>query len=219
MDTGNTIKAPEVLCEEQTGEAPTFRVELARAARAEDLLDPEIQDSLTRLATKIRRTAPALAAHEVEDLVQSANERVLSKLHTFQGRSQFKTWVCGVARRLFIDLSRRAKIRPTPAGETVEMQGAAAKSMNPDLREGALRLFSWLKDEGRAEVPRGAEVLTLLINSGANWDYVSQAMTAYTRTAWTVEAVKGTVRRIKRTDQGRSLCEALNAPMDDEEDA
>lgn len=190
-----------------------------KIVQPEDLLAFGIQESLVKLATKMRRTAPTLVAHEVDDLVQAAMERALERLHTFEGRSSLKTWVCAIARCKFIDMSRRAKIRPTPGGEIVEHHKGLAPRLTPELRERFDRLYLWLKDgEGRDVVPEGHAVLTLLVNRGANWDHVSAEMTSYTRQPWTARHVRTTVRQIKRTDQGRVLCEVLGAPTEDDDE-
>jgi RNA polymerase sigma factor (sigma-70 family) len=189
-----------------------------RRPRPEDLASREIAASLERLAKKMHRTLPVLRCHAPEDLVHEALKLAIERLDQFEGRSSLKTWVCSIARRRFIDLSRRARIRPVPAGEAVESREAREVHVSPELRAQAVELVSWLKDEGRETVPGGAEVLTLLINSGANWDYASGAMSTLTGKGWTVEAVKGAVRRIKRTDKGRALCEVLGT-VDEEEEA
>lgn len=179
-------------------------------------MDREIVASLERLARKMLRTIPVLRCHEPEDLVNAALQLALERLHQFQGRSLLKTWVCAIARRKFIDLGRRAAIRPVPAGEAVEGREAVTRASSPELRQRAFDLVSWLKDEGKSEVPGGAEILTLLINTGANWDYTSGAMSTLTGRGWTVEAVKGAVRRIKRTEKGRALCEVLGTVEEEE---
>jgi DNA-directed RNA polymerase specialized sigma24 family protein len=200
-------------------ESPTASSQRRRARRRpkpEDLANREILASLERLARKMLRTLPVLRCHEPEDLVQAALQLAIERLAQFEGRSSLKTWVCSIARRKFIDLSRRAKIRPVPAGEAVEGKEARVPSSSPELRRDTLELVSWLKDKGRAEVPGGAEVLVLLINSGASWDYTSGAMSTLTGKPWTVEAVKGAVRRIKRTDRGRALCEVIGTVEEEE---
>lgn len=181
-----------------------------RVTRAKhDLLDEGVQRSLTKLAYKVRKKWPILRAHEIEDMVQQALTLALERLHQFSGRSSLKTWVCSLARNKFTDMARRAAIRPTPGGDLFDSRsGGAARSVNLALREQMVDLVAWLRDEYEDCLPHASEVLTLLINSRGNWDYVSQAMTAWTKQPWTPDCVKRMVRQISETPKGAALVSA-----------
>ena len=73
--------------EAQQGDAESFR----------QLVDP-IRNDLYRLAF-----AYASDADDAEDILQTAFERIFKKLHTFAGRSSFKTW----AYRVTINVAKR----------------------------------------------------------------------------------------------------------------
>ena len=73
------------------------------------------------LSTWLPQSDPRFAALE-EEVVQETLLRVLARLDTFQGRSQFTTWVHTIAVRIALTELRRAKWRDVSLDEMMEKE-------------------------------------------------------------------------------------------------
>ncbi len=68
---------------------------LARLRAGDEVLFAQLVTELTPVLTRLARNyTPSAAA--AQDAVQDTWLTVIDKLDTFQGRSAFKTWVCGI---------------------------------------------------------------------------------------------------------------------------
>lgn len=70
---------------------------------------------------------PAFAGF-LEEVVQDTLLRVLDRLHTFEGRAQFTTWVYKIAVRIALSELRRARWKDYSLDELVESAEASAAS-------------------------------------------------------------------------------------------
>jgi RNA polymerase sigma-70 factor, ECF subfamily len=73
------------------------------------------------LSTWLTQSDPRYSALE-EEVVQETLMRVLARLDTFQGRSQFTTWVHTIAVRIALTELRRAKWRDVSLDEMMEKE-------------------------------------------------------------------------------------------------
>ncbi len=99
----------------------------SREAALEDL-HASLQRVLPRALTRwLSPGDPALAAL-VEDVAQETLLRVLDKLDTFEGRSQFTTWVYKVAVRIALSELRRDRWKDVSLDEMTEGAGRPAEA-------------------------------------------------------------------------------------------
>ena len=88
------------------------------------------------LSTWLPQSDPRYAALE-EEVVQETLLRVLARLDTFEGRSQFTTWVHTIAVRIALTELRRAKWRDVSLDEMMERESgvyAAVEAADPAPR-------------------------------------------------------------------------------------
>lgn len=81
------------------------------------------------------RTARRLGAHEsqLDDVVQEVFLVVQRRLATFEGRSELKTWLFGITRKVvYATLRRRGKRHEIVLGETEELPDA--NTLNPETQ-------------------------------------------------------------------------------------
>ncbi len=92
------------------------------------------QDAMTDLFERYQRRLLGLLVHAcgcretAEDLVQESFARAFTKLHLFEGRSSFYTWLCRVAMNLLINERRRKRIENQVQREGFEMASATEGS-------------------------------------------------------------------------------------------
>ena len=96
----------------------------SRAAEGADSLRQE----LTGSAGGVRRFLFALCRdwHQAEDLAQEALLKAWAGRGSFNGRSSVRTWVCAVARNLWLDQLRRKTLRPNDLPAADDLPGPAA---------------------------------------------------------------------------------------------
>jgi RNA polymerase sigma-70 factor (ECF subfamily) len=97
---------------------------LARAALDGDeaafaLLAQRSRTNIQRLC--VRFVGPG----EADDAAQEALIRAWQRLHTYEGRSSFESWLAAIARRTCIDLLRRRRRTPEPRAEMSERADVA----------------------------------------------------------------------------------------------
>lgn len=92
----------------------------------------------------IHRVCRGFSVHsaEAQDLTQELFIRLLSRLHTFDGRSRFSTWLNAVARNFCLDYIRRRNARPILYCDALTLPHPAHLDDADD--EGATNL-SWLE--------------------------------------------------------------------------
>lgn len=78
---------------------------------------PDIREKLVELLPRLRRFGYALCGSldEADDLVQTACERALVNLHTFEAGTRLDSWMFRIMQNAFIDSVRRRGRRKTDA--------------------------------------------------------------------------------------------------------
>ena len=97
-----------------------------REAALQDLHDTLLRVLPRALTRWLSPTDPALDSL-VEDVAQETLLRVLDKLDTFEGRSQFTTWVYKIAVRIALSELRRERWKDVSLDEMTEMVGSSSE--------------------------------------------------------------------------------------------
>ena len=108
----------------------------AREAALEDLRTVVVNGLPYALSRWISSSDPQFNAL-VEEVAQETLVRALDRLHTFEGRSQFTTWVHKIAIRIALSELRRKRWRDSSLDELVDNDEAPApESLLEDLNAG-----------------------------------------------------------------------------------
>jgi len=97
----------------------------AREAALEDLRAVVVNGLPYALSRWVSSSDPQFNAL-VEEVAQETLVRTLSRLHTFEGRSQFTTWVHKIAIRIALSELRRKRWRDSSLDELVDNEDAPA---------------------------------------------------------------------------------------------
>lgn len=79
-------------------------------------MDEETREELVRLLPRLRRFAYGLTGkiQDADDLVQSACERALTRVHQWQPGSRLDSWMFRIIQNIFKDNMRKHKLRGDP---------------------------------------------------------------------------------------------------------
>lgn len=97
---------------------------------------------------------------DAEEIVQDVLMSVIYCLPSFQGKSSFWTWICGIARHEIADFYRKRKIKTILFSHLPFLKKIASQALSPELaleekelKEKVVRVFSHLA-EGYREILR-----------------------------------------------------------------
>lgn len=79
-------------------------------------MNDEAREELVRLLPRLRRFAFGLTGkmEDADDLVQTACERALHRLHQWQPGTRLDSWMFRIIQTVFIDTTRKHKLRGNP---------------------------------------------------------------------------------------------------------
>src|SRR5216110_2554811 len=85
-----------------------------------------IRQDIVALLPRLRRFARALTgnAADADDLVQDTVERALGRLHQWEQGTRLDSWMFRIAKNIWIDKMRAAKVRAAEPLEADETSGA-----------------------------------------------------------------------------------------------
>ena len=155
-------------------------VSVRTGERSEESLRRDLPDA----ATAVRRYLFGLCGNwdEAEDLAQEALLKVWRKRHSFDGRSNVRTWIFAVARNHWLDCLRRRKVRPREQSMEHDPQSGSGQPTPPAMAERvelaeAVRLaVDKLPEEQR-------EALSLRESEGLTFREIGQLLGVPTATA------------------------------------
>jgi RNA polymerase sigma-70 factor (ECF subfamily) len=164
-------------------------------------MSEEVRRQIVALLPRLRRFAFSLTRSraDADDLVQSACEKALSRLHQFEPGTRLDSWMFRIAHTVFIDRQRQQKVRSTMAiDETAEVMGFDARTHERTEAREALAIV-------RGEIERLPDEQRVLIAM------VAIDGMSYQQAAETLEIPIGTVMsRLARAR--RKLADALEQP-------
>lgn len=119
-----------------------------------------IRRDIVDLLPRLRRFARSLtsSAADADDLVQDTVERALSRLHQWQDGTRLDSWMFRIARTVWIDKVRAAKVRATEPLDDAESSGA-----RDGVREVEARLAFADTVKAFADLPEDQRVAVALI--------------------------------------------------------
>src|SRR5262249_1362122 len=116
-----------------------------------------IRQDIVALLPRLRRFARSLCGNptDADDLVQDTVERALARLHQWEQGTRLDSWMFRIAKNIWIDKVRAAKVRSAvPLDETVHSfasDGARDADMRLAMADAA-RAFAHLPEEQRLAV-------------------------------------------------------------------
>ncbi|HEX2589997.1 MAG TPA: sigma-70 family RNA polymerase sigma factor [Rhizomicrobium sp.] len=95
-----------------------------------------IRKDIVDLLPRLRRFARALTANaaDADDLVQDAVERALSRLHQWEDGTRLDSWMFRIAKTVWIDKVRAAKVRRAEPLSDEEASGAHDGARDAEAR-------------------------------------------------------------------------------------
>lgn len=141
---------------------------------ASEELRQRVQEDLVALLPRLRRFASGLAGwgEDPDDLVQSACERALARLHQFRPGTRLDSWMFRIIQTIWLDGRRRsqryqsAMLGELPAGASGEVDAAAEGRLT---LEAVRRRIARLPDDQRV-------VLLLVCVEGLTYKETSEAL-------------------------------------------
>jgi RNA polymerase sigma-70 factor (ECF subfamily) len=116
-----------------------------------------IRRQIVELVPRLRRFARSLAGNvaDADDLVQDTVERALRNLHQWEDGTKLDSWMFRIARNVWIDKVRAAKVRNVAPLEDAEDQAAIDGSRAAEVRLSfvdTVRALAELPEEQRVVV-------------------------------------------------------------------
>jgi RNA polymerase sigma-70 factor (ECF subfamily) len=119
-----------------------------------------IRQDIVALLPRLRRFARALTgnAADADDLVQDTVERALGRLHQWQHGTRLDSWMFRIAKNIWIDKVRAARVRAAEPLDGDETSGAL-----DGVREVEARLTMAATARAFAELPEDQRVAVTLV--------------------------------------------------------
>lgn len=161
---------------EATADGPPWREQMAREGRSDEELAAAISSGVEPEASScrevlFRRLYPRIWSwcrrfagdeQEASDLTQEVLLRVHQKIHTFDGRSRFTTWLFTVTRRVAINRGIAARRRATVSLDAAELPEPVDPSPDAEERAGSREIGRELRQAMARDLePLEAKILYL----------------------------------------------------------
>ncbi len=116
-----------------------------------------IRNDIVALLPRLRRFARSLTgnAADADDLVQDTVERALGHLHQWQDGTKLDSWMFRIAKNLWIDRVRAARVRAAEPLDAAETSGAIDGARDAEARlamADTARAFAGLPEDQRVAV-------------------------------------------------------------------
>lgn len=131
-------------------------------------MGPDVRELMIEALPRLRRFAFGLTGSKeaADDLVQSACERALARLHQFEPGTRMDSWMYRITQTLWIDELRRRRTRGdvVPLDEQSQLQSRAS----PDRTEASLELDEVVRAMDEL-APEQRAVLVLVCAEGLSY--------------------------------------------------